>query len=74
MSGEDDKTIEVTINGDKRRVTPGLTINGLLDFLNVKKATAVVEHNRTILKQRENDSVIVNEGDTLEIVRFVGGG
>jgi thiamine biosynthesis protein ThiS len=74
MSGEEEKRIEVTINGDKRSVPPGLTINGLLDFLNVKKAAAVVEHNRTVLKQRENESVMVNEGDTLEIVRFVGGG
>ncbi|MFA6448838.1 MAG: sulfur carrier protein ThiS [bacterium] len=74
MSGEENKTIEVTINGDKRSVPAGLTVNGLLDHLNVKKAAAVVEHNRTVLKQRENDVVMINEGDTLEIVRFVGGG
>jgi len=74
MSDEENKMIEVTINGDKRNVPPGLTVNGLLDHLNVKKAAAVVEHNRTVLKQRENDIVKVKAGDTLEIVRFVGGG
>ena len=74
MSAEENKMIEVTINGEKRGVPAGMTINGLLDYLNVKKAAAVVEHNRVVLKQRENDSVTVGEGDTIEIVRFVGGG
>jgi thiamine biosynthesis protein ThiS len=74
MSAGEETMIDVTINGEKRSVPQGLTINGLLDFLNVKKAAAVVEHNRTVLKQRDNDSVTVAAGDELEIVRFVGGG
>ena len=74
MSGEESGLIEVTVNGDKRTVPAGLTINGLLDHLKIKKAAAVVEHNRTVLKQREHDNIAVEAGDTLEIVRFVGGG
>jgi len=66
--------IEVTINGEKRTVPAGLTVDGLLDFLKVRKAAAIVEHNRVVLKQRDNASVAVNAGDVLEIVRFVGGG
>jgi thiamine biosynthesis protein ThiS len=74
MGYETAKTIEVTINGEKRTAPAGLSIDGLLDYLRVKKAAAIVEHNRVVLKQRENESVMVNDGDTLEIVRFVGGG
>ena len=74
MTEENKRMIDVTINGDKREAPAGLTVSGLLDFLNVKKATAVVEHNGVVLKQRENDEVAVNAGDVLEIVRFVGGG
>ncbi len=70
----DDKLIEIIVNGDKREVPDGLNINGLLDFLKVRKTAAVVEHNRTVLKQREHNEITVNAGDTLEIVRFVGGG
>jgi len=69
-----DKLIQIIVNGDKREVPEGLTVNGLLDFLKVKKAAAVVEYNRTVLKQREHDSITVQAGDELEIVRFVGGG
>jgi sulfur carrier protein len=74
MSDDEKQMIEVTINGDKRNVPAGLTVNGLLDHLNVKKAAAVVEHNRTVLKKHETESIMVVAGDTLEIVRFVGGG
>jgi thiamine biosynthesis protein ThiS len=66
--------IEVTINGEKRKVPAGLTVDGLLGYLGVKKASAIVEHNRVVLKQRDNTSVNVNECDVMEIVRFVGGG
>ncbi len=69
-----DKLIQIIVNGDKREVPEGLTVNGLLDFLKVKKAAAVVEYNRTVLKQREHDGITVQAGDELEIVRFVGGG
>lgn len=66
--------IKVKVNGETREVPAGLTVGGLLDYFKVRKAAAVVEHNRVILKQRENDAVAVNEGDEIEIVRFVGGG
>ena len=66
--------IEITVNGEKRKVPSGMTVGGLLDYFKVRKAAAVVEHNRVVLKQKENDSAAVNEGDVLEIVRFVGGG
>jgi thiamine biosynthesis protein ThiS len=34
----------------------------------------VVEWNREILDRRRFDEVILNDGDALEIVHFVGGG
>lgn len=66
--------ITVVINGSEREVPGGLTIDGLLEHLKIRAETAVVEHNRTILKAREHAAVVVEAGDTLEIVRFVGGG
>jgi len=66
--------ITVTVNGERKEVPAGLTVSGLLDHLNVRKETAIVEHNLTVLKKRENDEVEIKDGDRLEIVRFVGGG
>lgn len=51
------------------------TIAGLLGALRIDPRLVVVEHNRTILRDRDTySSRPVSEGDVVEIVHFVGGG
>lgn len=67
--------ILVTLNGEVRRLRAGVTIAGLLQSLELDPRMVVVEQNRTILRDRAvYSSLALNEGDTLEIVHFVGGG
>ena len=66
--------ITITVNGDTRTVPAGLSINALLDHFEIKRATAIVEYNRDVLDRKLFDDTVVQDGDTLEIVRFVGGG
>jgi len=66
--------IEVTVNGDPRRVPKGLTVRGLLSHLELHPGMIVVEHNRRILRKEVYDDVDVQPGDELELVQFVGGG
>lgn len=66
--------IAITVNGESRAVPSGLSINGLLDHFGIKRATAIVEHNREVLDRKLFDETQVRDGDALEIVRFVGGG
>lgn len=67
-------TIDVTVNGDARRIPAGGTVTDLLEHLGLHPATVVVEHNREILERKTYGEVPVREGDTLELVHFVGGG
>ncbi len=67
-------TIQVQLNGESRRVAAGRTVAGLLDDLGLHPRLVVVEHNREILDRERYDEVVVREGDTLELVHFVGGG
>jgi thiamine biosynthesis protein ThiS len=66
--------ITIEVNGEQRRIAPGSTISQLLEALGVRAPLLVVEHNQRILKREEYSSVQLNEGDTVEIVHFVGGG
>lgn len=66
--------IEITINGDLRRVPAGLDLPGLLAFLRLAPETVVVEHNRVIVRRAALAGVPVSSGDMIEIVHFVGGG
>jgi thiamine biosynthesis protein ThiS len=66
--------IRVHLNGEDREVPAGLTVRGLLETLELEPRLVVVERNREILSRTRYDEVHVREGDTLELVHFVGGG
>ena len=51
-----------------------LTIAARLTQLDLDERRVAVEHNLVIVKRTVYDSVVVNDGDTVEVVNFVGGG
>lgn len=67
-------TIRVQVNGKEREVERGLTVVGLLENLGLQPGMVVVELNREILERDSYGGVDVSEGDTIELVHFVGGG
>jgi thiamine biosynthesis protein ThiS len=68
------ETITVRVNGDPREIPAGLTVEGLLAHLSLSPRMVVVEHNGDILRRDALADAVVREGDTLELVHFVGGG
>lgn len=49
-------------------------MTALLQSLAIDVRRVAVEHNLVILKRTAFDQTMVNEGDRVEIVNFVGGG
>jgi thiamine biosynthesis protein ThiS len=67
--------VTLTVNGSTRVVPENTTLAQLLVDLGLEPRMIVVEHNRTILHDRERyASIVLQEGDVLELVHFVGGG
>lgn len=66
--------VRVHINGKDREVPSGLSVVGLLEWLELNPALVVVELNREILDRKRYGEVMVFEKDVLELVHFVGGG
>ena len=67
--------LALTVNGDPRTVAPGTSLPDFLASLKLDPRMVVIEHNRVILRDREAyPSIVLAEGDVLEIVHFVGGG
>jgi thiamine biosynthesis protein ThiS len=65
----------LTVNGDSRSVAAGTSLADYLASLKLDPRLVVVEHNRTILRNRDAyPSIVLADGDVLEIVHFVGGG
>lgn len=66
--------MDVVINGEHQRVTPGASLLDVLSQLELDPRAVVVEHNRRIVRRPALGDVKVNEGDAIELVHFVGGG
>ena len=70
----DQDQITITVNGEERSVPAGLNVAGLVEHFKIRRETAIVEHNGTVVERRDYDNVQVQAGDVVELVRFVGGG
>jgi len=64
----------ITVNGRDREVAPGTSVGALLEMLGMEVARVAVEFNREILPRDRFAATLLQEGDTLEVVQFVGGG
>lgn len=66
--------IEVTVNGEPRRLPSGHSVAQILEDLAIVPERVAVEMNGTIVRKRDWPAAIVARGARLEIVEFVGGG
>lgn len=66
--------MEVTVNGEPKQVPDGSTVQQLLEQLSIQPERVVVEVNLTILKRAQHEETVLQAGDQVEIVHFVGGG
>jgi thiamine biosynthesis protein ThiS len=66
--------VEVRLNGEMRTFEKPLTVARLLDLLGVKAGSVAVERNMRIVPRSAMAVEVVEEGDTIEIIRLVGGG
>ena len=63
------------MNGAPREIPQDSTMAELLGSLRVDPRAVVIEHNRTILRDRDKYATqSLANGDVVEIVHFVGGG
>ncbi len=67
-------SIRVTVNGDERAFQSGSRLDDLLRVLELDPRMVVVEHNRTIVRRPQLEDTPLQDGDSVELVHFVGGG
>jgi thiazole synthase len=67
-------TMQITINGESRRLDVPLNLSQLLGTLGLDARKIAVERNLEIVPRSQYGEVLVQEGDRLEIVHFIGGG
>ena len=66
--------MKIRVNGEDKEIAVGLSVARLLEELQIRAGRVVVELNRDIVPRETHGATLLKEGDTLEIVHFVGGG
>lgn len=69
-----DGTIGIRVNGEHRRIRRGYTIADLANSLGLAPEKVAVERNLEIVPRSTIAQVVIEDGDEIEIVHFVGGG
>ena len=64
----------IVVNGKPMDLPEGLTIDGLLAHLKVRREYTAVALNREVTPKQEYAQSVLHDGDKVEIVRPMGGG
>lgn len=74
METAETKTIEIVVNGERKRVPRGLNVSTLLQFLEIEAPRVAVELDRAIVRKGSWEATSIEDGAQVEVVWFVGGG
>jgi len=66
--------IQLSVNGQVRRIEPGANIARLLEAMELSGKRVAVERNGEIVPRSQYPNTSLADGDALEIVVAVGGG
>ena len=65
---------KIQLNGNSYEINTETNLNQLLKKLKIQKTKVAVEVNGAIVEKNKYPKVILNKGDKVEIVHFIGGG
>jgi sulfur carrier protein len=66
--------MKLKLNGTDSEAQDNITVTELLSTLRIEPARVAVEVNLSIVKKCNFSSHVLKDGDSVEIVNFVGGG
>ncbi|MCI5144719.1 MAG: sulfur carrier protein ThiS [Candidatus Electrothrix sp. AR3] len=65
--------MQITLNGQKTD-TASQTLHEMIEEKGFNPDTVIAELNFELIKQENRQQVVLSEGDTVELLSFVGGG
>jgi len=66
--------MKITCNGETKELAPDTTLVSFIRNMDLNPDTVVAECDGRIIKRDEYDTMVLSEGNILELIRFVGGG
>jgi thiamine biosynthesis protein ThiS len=66
--------MRIIVNGNEQQLTDRTSIAALLKIVGVHPEQVVAEHNGQIIAADHYGKIYLSDGDTIELIQFVGGG
>lgn len=66
--------MKVVLNGDPKELPDAITVQALLDQLQIPAGRVACEINLKIIRRVFYATTPIQEGDTVEIIQAIGGG
>ena len=66
--------ITIILNGESRKLDRKVDLDKLIDLFSLPRDRVAVELNKTVIRRSDWGQTMLNDGDSLEVVHFVGGG
>ncbi|TXI89202.1 MAG: sulfur carrier protein ThiS [Burkholderiaceae bacterium] len=67
-------TMEIQVNGEVRTYPSDLNLQSLIAELNIGNQAIAVAVNRTVVSRAQWADYVVRSGDSIDVVRAIGGG
>ncbi|MEO0465082.1 MAG: sulfur carrier protein ThiS [Pseudomonadota bacterium] len=66
--------MQIRINGELREVSAGMSVADMVATMEGDPRGIAIERNREIVPKSAHSATLLEDGDELEVVQFVGGG
>ena len=66
--------MKITCNGETKEIPLNTTLVSFIADMDLNPDTVVAECDGRIIKRDEYGTLVLQEGNVLELIRFVGGG
>ena len=66
--------MEIQVNGEARTYSTELNLQSLIAELNIGNQAIAVAVNRTVVSRAQWADYVVRSGDSIDVVRAIGGG
>lgn len=66
--------MHILCNGNRHPISQGMSLEELFEALDLAPDSIVAEINKKIIQPDQYGQLQLNDGDQIELIRFVGGG
>lgn len=66
--------MQISLNGNPYNFTQAMSVQDLVEELKLNLSQVAIERNREIVLRSLYDKTMLQNGDDIEIVTFIGGG